>query len=191
MRVPKMPLFLLLCAAPAVTPATAALRDGAVELGVFAGSYTLEEEDFGDETRSNVAGFRVGLLLTREHEIEFVYDTVEVTVAGIDIEEIESVNLRYLYNWPVGSRRAAAPYIGAGLGNVDDEVFDTPFGDVSDDDTQLSLFGGLRVFATRNFALRGEVALKSFSTFDVDQSVLEVTAGVTWALGGRRGAGPY
>jgi len=187
MRVPKMPLFLLLCAAPAVTPATAALRDGAVELGVFAGSYTLEEEDFGDETRSNVAGFRVGLLLTREHEIEFVYDIVEVTVAGIDIEEIESVNLRYLYNWPVGSRSAAAPYIGAGLGNVDDDVI----GIAADDDTQLSLFGGLRVFATRNFALRGEVALKSFSTFDVDQSVLEVTAGVTWALGGRRGAGPY
>jgi hypothetical protein len=191
MRVLKRLLFLLLCTVPAATPATAGLRAGAVEVGVFSGSYFLDEDDTGAETTSAVNGFRIGFMFTREHEIEFVADGVDVKLAGSDIEEIYSVNLRYLYNWAVGNRSAAAPYIGAGLGSVDDEVFDTPFGDVSDDDTQFSVFGGLRVFATRSFALRGEMAVKTFSTFDIDQSVVEITAGLTWELGGRRGAGPY
>ncbi len=130
-------------------------------------------------------GVRLGFLITEEHEIEFTYDTVDYEFAGERFEEIDSWNVRYLYNWSLGPRQTVVPYLGAGVGEVEDEVLDTLFGDFSDDDTQVTLLGGLRIFAGRSFALRGEIDYKFFSTFDVDQTVLEITAGLTWVLGGR------
>ncbi len=166
-----------------VLPAPAALanmRSGAVELGVFAGSYHLTEEDEFD-TRSYVSGFRIGLLITPEHELEFAYDTVDVEAFGVELEELDSWNVRYLFNFETVPGGRVVPYVGAGIGSVDDD-----FGiGGSDDDTQVSAFGGLRIFAGRTFCLRNEVAVKSFSTFGVDQSVVEFTAGVSWVVGGR------
>ncbi len=172
----------------------AAMRDAAWELGLFVGSYELTEDDFDADSNSNVSGVRVGFQITEEHEIEFVYDSVDYEFAGFRLEEIESWSLRYLYNWSLGPRQTMVPYVGAGLGEVEDTVFDVPVDpfdpfsplvDFSDDDTQVSFFGGLRVFAGRTFALRGEAAYKAFSTFDVDQSVLEFTLGLSWVIGGR------
>ena len=166
-----------------VLPAPAALADmrgGAVELGVFAGSYHLTEEDEFD-TRSYVSGFRIGLVITPEHELEFAYDSVQVEAFGVGLEDLESWNARYLFNFEAAPGGRVVPYVGAGLGSVDDD-FDAGG---SDDDTQVSAFGGLRIFAGRTFCLRNEVAVKSFSTFGVDQSVVEFTAGVSWVVGGR------
>lgn len=171
------------------SPARADMRSGAVELGVFSGAYHLTEDDTDFDTRSFVTSFRAGLLITREHEVEVAFDSVEVELAGIKFEEIESWNVRYLYNFDLGRRAHFVPYVGGGLGNVEDDVV----GVASDDATQLTLFGGLRGFAGRVFAVRGEMALKTFDTFEVDQTVVEVTAGVAFVVGGRagRGAGPY
>jgi len=178
-RARLVPLLLLLLLAP-LSKATAGMRAGAAELDVFTGAYDLNEDDTGDDTRSNVQGFRAGWLITREHEVEFVYDTVDIEVAGFNSEDIDSWNVRYLYNFDLAPRKNVVPYVGGGLGNVRDKVVGFP----SDDDTQLSLFGGLRLFAGPVFALRSELNLKTFSTFDVDQTVVEITAGMSWVVGG-------
>lgn len=185
MRTLSSLLLVLVCLGFGLSSPHAAMRDAAVEIGIFGGSYQLTEEDTDADSTTSVFGFRAGFLITEEHEIEFTYDTAEYVFAGIDLEEINSWNLRYLYNWSLGPRQKVVPYIGAGVGQVDDEVFDTFFGDVSDDDTQVTLLGGLRMFADRNFALRGELGYKLFSTFDVDQTVLEMTVGLSWVIGGR------
>ncbi len=194
MRVLTRFLLVFACMTCAASGAEAAMRDAALEISLFTGSYDLREDDTDSNSRSNVSGFRLGFVITEEHEVEFVYDSVDFEFAGLKLEEISSWSLRYLFNWNVGPRGRVVPYAGAGIGQVEDEVFDVPVDpsdpfsqliDFKDDDTQVTFFAGLRVFAGRSFALRGEIDYKLFSTFDVDQTVFEVTAGLSWIIGGR------
>ena len=204
-------LILLLVLACIPSAALAEIGEGKLELGAFLG-----EEFFSSGSQADddfVVGIRAGWRFGQRFEAEMIYDfidTNEKVFHGI-IEEVESLSVRFVWNYWSSANGRARPYVSAGVGDIDVTINTTalnpaeltqltkgwvsnipkvmgmtPQGSFNDNDTLISVGAGMRVFLKRNTAFRYEIRAKDYEVFDISTTDLELTVGFTvTTLGGK------
>ncbi|HET6373315.1 MAG TPA: outer membrane beta-barrel protein [Candidatus Polarisedimenticolia bacterium] len=174
------------------TPALADLRDGGLEVGPYL-FHAHFDSDSGVENSEGLGG-RLGILFTKEHELEFSVDYVETEddFGGPFDVSLTTFKAGYVYN--IAPRAPVVPLLTTGVGLQRLEISEaTFFGDVEiQDETDPLVFVGfgLRFFFGHTFNIRTDAqAVAVFPDEDGSDDALVdgiFTVGVGWVLGGHR-----
>jgi len=184
-----LPAFLLVLLA-AASPALAQNRSESWEFGPYFVGFDFDNEiEIEDEWGG---GFRFGYNFVPMHEIEIAFEAVDTeddVFHLIDVK-VSQLQANYVFNFVFDRRQKVVPFLTAGLGAIRFEV-DEPFiGSDEETDSLFNMGGGVRFFFTRQFNLRLDARVVSFTGDNVilrdrDYTNQQLSVGVGWVLGGR------
>ncbi len=193
-RVTVVMAFLIVCFC--ASGALAENRDEAINVTPFIGGFNYN----GDLPYDSATAYGIGLgyNLSEKLGVEFTFHYVKTTYNGdillnhgVDFDEkhantkIYKLDLLYHLTGLLPGDMIV-PYLAAGPGMI---AFDPGIkGGNSDNDFLLNYGGGLKIFLTRNIALRGD--LRDVINFNAGSaySSLLYTAGLTYEIGGKERA---
>lgn len=148
--------------------------------------------DLGADTGVDSAqyiGVRGGYNLNPKWQIEgqFAESSGDEDVLGVNVDSTTRlIMVNGVMNFHP-AKKEYVPYVMAGIGQADVDVDVAGIGSVSDNSIALQVGGGTRIFfgQAKKMAFRADLSLVRDSTFDDSNTTTNITAGLTWKLGGR------
>jgi len=189
----KAPLFLMLIACVAfVTTAEAKTRDKSWEFGALVGNVDGSSNSEVDNGIGYTLLFGYNITAKVETELSFQRDSADV--AGHDTQFTRTV-LGITATFLADRETHTLPYVSAGLGTVQEKIY--AFTDESsgspvrvaesfDSSAMLTIGIGARTFFTQNWGVRYEARYNHHDGFDQGQDEYQVSAGITWVVGGQK-----
>ncbi len=186
----KLPAVLLaLALILGAAPSEAKIRDKSWELFAFVGNL---DHRSGDEITNGVDyGLSVGYFGTAKVGVETRFSTDEAEFEG-NPTTFERAMIELSGNFLSDRDTSTFPYIVAGLGVVSEtrDAFEDPNGvevlESYDAAAVLTMGLGARTFFHDDWAIRYEARYFHHDLFEASQDEYEISAGVSWILGGKR-----